>query len=66
MSRAHAQHLERRGDGRLLAAYFHIEEDVVRRGFRNVDGATLSFYTDDELSQAGSRTPLCDDGCSSS
>ena len=38
---------------RLLASYFHVEEDVVRRGFRNVDGATLSFYTDDELSQAG-------------
>ena len=38
---------------RLLAAYFHVEEEVVRRGFRNVDGATLSFYTDDELSQAG-------------
>ena len=38
---------------RLLAQYFHVEEDVVRRGFRNVDGATLSFYTDDELSQAG-------------
>ena len=38
---------------RLLADYFHVDEDVVRRGFRNVDGATLSFYTDDELSQAG-------------
>jgi hypothetical protein len=38
---------------RLLAAYFHVDEDVVRRGFRNVDGATLSFYTDEELSQAG-------------
>ena len=38
---------------RLLANYFHVEEDVVRRGFRNVDGATLSFYTDEELSQAG-------------
>ena len=38
---------------RLLAQYFHVDEDVVRRGFRNVDGATLSFYTDDELSQAG-------------
>ena len=38
---------------RLLAEYFHVEEDVVRRGFRNVDGATLSFYTDEELSQAG-------------
>ena len=38
---------------RLLAQYFHVEEDVVRRGFRNVDGATLSFYTDDDLSQAG-------------
>ena len=37
---------------RLLAQYFHVEEDVVRRGFRNVDGATLSFYTDDGCSSS--------------
>ena len=37
----------------LLAGYFHVDGDVVQQGFRNVDGATLAFYTDDELEKAG-------------
>lgn len=37
----------------LLAGYFHVDNEVVQTGFRNIDGATLAFYTDDELEKAG-------------
>ena len=51
---------------RLLAGYFHVEEDVVRRGSGTWTAPRCRSTRTTNSVRRVSRTPLCDDGCSSS
>ena len=37
----------------LLLGHFHVEEEVVQKGFKKVDGKTLRFFDESDLENAG-------------
>ena len=45
--------LDRSDASSLLERYFRVAPEIVRGGFRGVDGATLGFYEDADFENAG-------------